>query len=80
MEMPKNCEYCKFNFNGCIFEKNADTSIADGLPYDCPLVEIVTCKDCKNYLHIDGHDHLDYCDQHGCVSSNHYCADAERRK
>lgn len=88
MEMPKNCAECQF---GCItYNNNRKCKISESCytviftskerPSDCPLKEIITCKDCKNYLHIDGHDHLDYCDQHGCVSSNHYCADAERKE
>lgn len=42
---------------------------------DCPLVEIVTCKDCK-YRDLG----TDICDIHEeCMPLNHFCADGERR-
>ena len=52
---------------------------------DCPLVEIVTCKDCKHYKH---HGVNGYCskrvntDSHTDVyrESDYFCAVAERKE
>jgi hypothetical protein len=80
MEMPKycnDCEFCHDSFGYC----NLASEYIPGhsffkdeneKPDFCPLVEIVTCKDCKhnrdgvcpNYRHF--------------VDDNFYCADAER--
>lgn len=89
MEMPKGCQRCKF-FRKHLFGNGLDYSYscmlrATEFPYpwirqleerasDCPLVEIITCKDCKhnkngicpNYRHF--------------VEDDFYCADAERRE
>ena len=41
---------------------------------DCPLVEVVTCKDCK-------HNDENVCIIDGCtVTDNYFCECAERRK
>jgi hypothetical protein len=80
MKMPKycnDCEFCHDSFGYC----NLASEYIPGhsffkdeneKPDFCPLVEIVTCKDCKhnrdgvcpNYRHF--------------VDDNFYCADAER--
>lgn len=50
---------------------------------DCPLVEIITCKDCKYYREDDDTGH---CTNHTCEDitfwchDDYYCADAERRE
>ena len=49
---------------------------------DCPLVEIVTCKDCKYYREDDDTGH---CTNHTCgdivfwCRDDYYCADAEEK-
>ena len=47
---------------------------------DCPLVKIVTCKDCKHLCHIEDVPKVLVCGKHNCqqVSGNFYCADGER--
>ena len=57
---------------------------------NCPLVEVVTCKDCKYNAKRDGiclKDDIDYwfdeniCTIDGCtVTDNYFCECAERRK
>ena len=52
---------------------------------DCPLVEIITCKDCKHkvFLASDGKGNTTYmCDKHckNITNEDYYCADGERRK
>ena len=71
MEMPKRCSECSFKANDyvcglldCAFSCNHFTE----RNYNCPLVEIVTCKDCT----YDG-----YAKAH---SPNHWCSDAERNE
>lgn len=90
MEMPKRCAECKF----CINQKTNDygsygqcvaqdcetvNTLNWSLPPSCPLVEIITCKDCK-YWHDDGI--ITTCNQNIGYGfpSNHFCADAEKRK
>ena len=50
---------------------------------DCPLVEIVTCKDCF-YYNIDEDGRGYHCEKYGHtrfpVYADFYCADAERRE
>ena len=80
-----NCKHYEFNchyYSYCQFDKNAGKKLhewlRDLLPEEgrasiCPLVEIVTCKDC---IHRD-----EYGCRHGHPNckDNFYCADAERR-
>lgn len=76
-ELPKSCSQC----NLCVEDKYADMTCVllceewEENDYNenhrdehCPLVEIVTCKDCT---------------YDGCAkahSPNHFCADGERRE
>ena len=46
MEMPKNCSDCDF-CHGHIC-KRTGIDIIINPKGNCPLIEIVTCKDCKN--------------------------------
>lgn len=85
MEMPSCCAECKFCINqktndygsyGQCVAHNCETvnTLNWSLPPSCPLVEIVTCKDC---IHRD---------KYGCrhghpnCKDNFWCADAERRE
>lgn len=90
MEMPKGCQRCKY-FRKNLFGNGLDYSYScmQGatqfpMPWirqmeerasDCPLIEIVTCKDCKYYR-----NGLEHCAQ-WVMSTNDdfYCADAERK-
>jgi hypothetical protein len=82
MEMPKNCAECQF---GCItYNNNRKCKISESCytviftskerPTDCPLKEIITCKDCKsnenNTCCIDGFG----------VADDYYCASAKRKE
>lgn len=58
MEKPKNCYACSFNdgiFCALIdndtdaFIKENPTEVATKVLDDCPLIDIVRCKDCKHY-------------------------------
>jgi len=76
MEMPKSCIECEEKgirfVNSCplIFDGKADIERHP----NCPLTEIVTCKDC---IHRD-----EYGCRHGHPNckDNFWCADGERRE
>ncbi len=85
MEMPTKCSQCGF----CINQKTNDygsfgeCSLQDRKTVDClvwsrdsgcPLVEIVTCKDCKYWDE-------PYCNLiNNFTDGDYYCASAKRRK
>lgn len=92
MEMPKNCIGCPMfhkldgdnNYQCIIMRSFIDSpkSRADG----CPLVEIVTCKDCKHWKDSDGVYRRGIGAESKCpinikevFDGNFYCADGERR-
>lgn len=81
MEMPTSCKECMLNnvdspwFGLCRTTGNNVIEYKDSRHSNCPLVEIVTCKDCKHYR-----NGLEHCTQ-WVMSTNDdfYCADAERK-
>ena len=80
-ELPKNCLDCPISHEDeidyCICGKTGKNVYlyANEIHPDCPLVEIVTCKDCKYYR-----NNLEHCKQ-WCMSitDDFYCGFAERR-
>ena len=87
MEMPKNCIECDHldlrEALGCqlIYSGCANC----GRHSDCPLVEIVTCKNCKHkvFLASDGKENTTYmCNKHckNITNDDFYCKDGKRRK
>lgn len=86
-EIPSCCRHCPCSDD---LQCNLTTQYNDlkGRPDDCPLVEIVTCKDCKHYKRIELNscdEVITFCEKHSdknCryTSPNFYCADAERRE
>ena len=79
MEMPKSCNECGLKDGSyCYFKKPPYNfngfNVLKSRHKDCPLVEIVTCKDCKynkngicpNYRHF--------------VDDDFYCGDAIRKE
>ncbi len=77
-EMPKICSECDF-CHGHIC-KRTGIDIITNPKSGCPLVEIVTCKDCKHCCRITDTPNVLLCGKHNCqqVSKNFYCADGER--
>jgi len=81
VEMPKSCgeclrtEMCSTYLNQYVYHPSTRYSYGqDKRPNDCPLVEIVTCKDCK-------HRQYSYCDYHNCyLTKNGFCNNAKRRE
>lgn len=81
MDKPKNCRACNFKSNKegeCWFVHDEN---------DCPLIEIIPCKECKNsHMTYDGK--CKYCDLEKDDDDNfiecyfdgdHFCSDGERR-
>ena len=72
-EMPANCFDCCLTASECPVSMFRKDRRADG----CPLVEIVTCKNCK-YWHDDGI--MTTCDKTigNGFPKDYYCADGKR--
>ena len=79
MEMPLCCAECHISEVDCKHKKTAFVRYSRGdfaRPFDCPLVEIVTCKDCKYWNTNDR-----YCRYIGnFTDEDFYCAGAKRRE
>lgn len=88
-EMPKNCSDCNmttckskdepWNYVCSINLKDIDFNETERAEH-CPLVEIITCKDCvkgqREYT-----DSKKYCMWTGRITEDDfYCADAERKE
>lgn len=86
--MPKNCNECSFKANDyvcglldCAFSCNHFTE----RNYNCPLVEVVTCKDCKHWDKCSAPRVPDEKEYHYCpmedfnTAENFFCAYGERR-
>lgn len=82
--IPKSCSECELKSGSYCYHKKPPydlngINVLKERASNCPLVEIVTCKDCK-YWHDDGI--MTTCDKnigHG-FPRDHYCADGERRE
>lgn len=85
MEMPKHCMTCQYHdplYDRCHighFDTGAKYIKGDDKWYfkhsECPLVEIITCKDCNQ---VNCSYHVQTCDPEE-YRPNFYCADAIRR-
>lgn len=78
MEMPKKCVECPmYHQSGINVYCGADYVGIDNVYKkrdSCPLVEIVTCKDCK-------HNYENSCDFDGFgIGDDYFCAKAERKE
>lgn len=80
MEMPTSCKECMLNnvdspwFGLCRTTGNNVIEYKDSRHPNCPLTEIVTCKDCK-------YNYENSCDYDGWgVNDDYFCAKGERRK
>ena len=85
MNTPKRCKECKFclrqrtneygSFGECLLQKDKKVNCLIWSRDDnCPLVEVVTCKDCK-------HNYEDTCDFDGLgVCDDYFCANGKRKE
>ena len=74
MDMPRECTDCPLYYE-CKWQKREVSSIqrAD----NCPLIEIVTCKECKHRFYEDMCDCIDILPG---TEDDFFCPYAERRK
>lgn len=83
MKMPKCCHWdcplAREDGGACMIDAyDSKTDTKKKRASDCPLVEIVTCKDCKYWVTDDG---TPYCGNFcGMTNENDYCSWAERRE
>ena len=83
MSKPKHCGMCEFqDMCACILLREPIPINHNVLP-DCPLIEIVTCGECKwynpwhaNYTNIDG-NYCRYIDRP--MKPTDFCSKGERR-
>lgn len=81
MSKPKSCIEC-WSGLAIVINCEAGTSFhnpdGDLIPPDCPLIDIVYCKECK-YWH--NHEWSNTCDKNigNGFPSDYFCADGERR-
>ena len=88
MKMPENCMECPLfdgEYGDCniIGETKADAT--EERAENCPLVEIVTCKDCKYWDKEEGYckpssGTIEWVDYIVCTSADSFCESAERRE
>lgn len=79
MEMPKECYVCPLlddEYGVCKIIGETKVDMTEERSKNCPLVEIVTCKDCKYYR-----NSLEHCTQ-WCMSTtdDFYCGFADMRE
>ena len=83
MEMPKECYICPLldgEYGTCNIIGTTNVDMTEERAKNCPLVEIITCKDCKHYYQDeDGRGY--HCERDSnvrfSVHRDFYCADAE---
>lgn len=80
MEIPTSCKECMLNnvdspwFGLCRTTGNNVIEYKDSRHPNCPLAEIVTCKDCK-------YNYENSCDFDGFgIDDDYFCAKGERRE
>ena len=71
MDMPIDCLGCRI----ILCEK--ESYLKSGRPNDCPLTEVVHCKDCANFDYA-----FNYCDflEAGVEGEDFFCAYGERKE
>ena len=88
MKMPSCCEECDMclclddDYSGlCSITQTTNTSRTDSRNSDCPLIEIVTCEDCKYRDARTERDGYAYCSKKWLDTyKDHFCAEVERRE
>lgn len=90
MQMPKRCAKCRFctnkktndygSFGECLLQdnkkvnRNSVNNLVWSRDSDCPLVEIVTCKECKSECTEKNGEKFSE------TRPDFFCADAERKE
>ena len=78
MDMPKTCLECRLGDGAMCYLTEKRITNPETIEYFCPLIEIVTCKDCR-YWH--EHEWYNTCDKHigNGFKDDYFCADGERK-
>ena len=85
MEMPKYCYDCPLQDGETGICNILGTTVYD-IPKECPLVEVVRCKDCDNWTDENGREGLcqvwsDFEDAHyRYTPKDGYCSEGEKRE
>jgi len=77
MKMPENCIECLLfddEYGDCNVMGETKADATEERAKNCPLVEIVTCKDCKH--NSDNTCTIDCCG----IADDYFCGIAERRE
>lgn len=79
MEMPKTCTMCWLSLICKVHSEKPEWMGYNTRMDGCPLVEIVTCADCK---HWDGDDCETFCSELGIFGTdpNSFCSYAKRKE
>jgi hypothetical protein len=91
MEMPKSCALCPMTYKDevdyhicALIGANIDYLDKNEIHPDCPLKEIVTCKDCNEWGINKEHKDIDgakFCSVHRIYTGDDFhCGDGERRE
>lgn len=79
MEKPKGCRWCPLNHDSICYviqPYKTDETNGEQCRNDCPLIEIVTCGECKKH----GKNSCPMTFTHAVITDdNNYCSYAERR-
>lgn len=76
-KMPETCSDCDY-CHGHICKRTGIDIVANPKS-NCPLIEIVTCKDCNNY--VKGALDEEICLKgHELINKDFYCSDAKKRR
>lgn len=84
MDMPKTCTMCWLSPMCKVHGEKPEYLGYDTRMEGCPLVEIVTCVDCKHHKDEEDGDIIctfwDFCGCEHSVLGNGYCDRAERKE
>lgn len=89
--MPNKCVECGLKSGGYCYHKNppynlSESDLLEEKPNDCPLVEIVTCKDCKNWVKgvitgVTDDKEWNYCPMMDCnTADDFFCAETKKER
>lgn len=84
MKMPENCKECLLfddEYGDCNIIGESKAGMTEERAGNCPLMEIVTCKDCRHcFIDEDGHGY--HCEKSDTeripTCADFYCVHAER--
>ena len=83
MEKPKSCWECRLMDGeaNCLVTDEGISFKQEGILPDCPLIDIVTCGECK-WSYTDERDGTEWCKVHMShyqVNSDGFCSYGERK-